>query len=466
FMPNFLYNPFRLPATTKLTMDKQRPIIAASESDDELSAFLKSGIYRFENANACFIDPVRVLNRSYTRFKVSGSAYYSRFFHASEISLANHSNEAPKNSKKRKRSEKKKKKGQTLNSREQMADQRHQEVRPALLKAHEALLGTTQLLEALRDLRNDFENCNGESISKGSEVDFVEIGGVWQAPFYEIVLKHHEDDTTVETAGVESCCQTALPVFSNLVANEGSLEIEAELLGHQYILPKRSSFYMSDFTNALFLVMRKSDLSQIHNLIPADSDCGFNLIMIDPPWENSSARQKQKYRTLPNRYFLSLPIKQLAHIAGALVGLWVTNREKLWNFVENELFPKWGVKHAATFYWLKVRPDGLLISELDLFHHRPYECLILGFSQGKEMNSEQLLSLKRIPDNQIFISVPGDYSRKPPIGEFLLEHVLGFKPARCIELFSREMMPGWTSWGNEPLHFQDSKYFLQATDNL
>ncbi|CAA0819100.1 Methyltransferase-like protein 2 [Striga hermonthica] len=432
-------------------MDKLPPIMAASESDDELSAFLKSGIYRFENANACFIDPVRVLNRSYTRFKVSGSAYYSRFFHASEITLANHSNEAPKNSKKRKRSEKKKKKGQTLNSREQMADQRHQEVRPALLRAHEALLGTTQLLEALRDLRNDMENCNGESISKENEVDFVEIGRVWQAPFYEIFLKHHEDNTSVETA--ESCCQTALPVFSNLIANEGSREIEAELLGRKYILPKRSFFYMSD-------------INQIDNLIPADSDCGFNLIMIDPPWENSSAHQKQKYRTLPNRYFLSLPIKQLAHIDGALVALWVTNREKLRNFVENELFPKWGVKHAATFYWLKVRPDGLLVSELDLFHHRPYECLILGFSQGKDMTSEQLLSLKCIPDNQIFISVPGDYSRKPPIGEFLLEHVLGFKPARCIELFSREMMPGWTSWGNEPLHFQDSKYFLQATDNL
>lgn len=57
---------------------------------------------------------------------------------------------------------------------------------------------------------------------------------------------------------------------------------------------------------------------------------------------------------MPNNYFLSLPVKQLAHSGGALVALWVTNREKLRTFVENELFPKWGVKSAATIYWLKV----------------------------------------------------------------------------------------------------------------
>lgn len=27
----------------------------------------------------------------------------------------------------------------------------------------------------------------------------------------------------------------------------------------------------------------------------AESDCGFNLIVIDPPWENGSARQKSMY---------------------------------------------------------------------------------------------------------------------------------------------------------------------------
>ncbi|KAL8128178.1 hypothetical protein AgCh_014946 [Apium graveolens] len=164
------------------------------------------------------------------------------------------------------------------------------------------------------------------------------------------------------------------------------------------------------------------------------------------------------YQTLPNRFFLSLPIKQLSHTEGALVALWVTNREKLRAFVENELFPKWGVKYVATMYWVKVKADGSLISDLDLFHHRPYECLLLGYCYNEAVDCDRYSGLKPIPDNQVFISVPGDYSRKPPVGELLMDYAPGLEPRR-LELFSREMLAGWTSWGNEPLHFQASSHF-------
>ncbi|CAI9753435.1 unnamed protein product [Fraxinus pennsylvanica] len=426
--------------------------MAVPEPNDRLLVFLKTGIYLFESSKTVFIDPVRILTRSYTRFRVSPSAYYSRFFN----SIADHSTETHNNCsgnlKKRKRN-KKKEKSHNLNQREQIADQRHQEVRSMLLKAHEALLKSSELLEIVKNLRNvgcDEERYETNVISQDRELDFVEVGSVWQAPLYEITLNFHQDEMMVKNAGFppfQFCKQRVVPVFNTLVANEGSSDMEAEFLNHRFIVPKNSCFYMSD-------------LGKIHNLIPAESDCGFNLIVIDPPWENSSAHQKLKYQTLPNRYFLSLPIKQLTHTAGSLVALWVTNREKLRSFVENELFPKWGVKYAATFYWLKVKADGLLISELDLFHHRPYECVILGYCHRADMNSQHQLRLNHVPDDQVFISVPGDYSRKPPIGELLLDYVPGFRPARCIELFSREMIAGWTSWGNEPLHFQDSRYFL------
>ncbi|KAI5656019.1 hypothetical protein M9H77_24812 [Catharanthus roseus] len=416
-----------------------------SVADDRLSEFLKTGLYRLENSNTIFMDPVRVLNRYYSRFRVSPSAYYTRFFQFREANNKPFENSTAKRKRKRQR------KPQTLNQREEIANQRHQEARSLLARAHAALLVDGELLEILRSLRKD-----GESLEKrdGSELNFVELGSVWQAPLYEIILNLCQDHIFTENEGsqVNQCCEPRMvPVFNNHVINQGTDDLVAELLSNKYIIPRGSCFYMSD-------------LRDVQNLVPAESDSGFNLILIDPPWENSSAHQKSKYPTLPNRYFLSLSIKQLTHSLGSLVALWVTNREKLRRFVENDLFPSWGVKYAATFYWLKVKADGSLISELDLFHHRPYECLVLGYCPGKNGDSEGLLKQNPLPDNQVFISVPGDYSRKPPVGDFLLKYAPSVDHPRCIELFARELIGGWNSWGNEPLHFQDSKYFLNQTD--
>ncbi|XP_050214869.1 methyltransferase-like protein 2 isoform X2 [Mercurialis annua] len=410
------------------------------EDSSRLSEYWETGIYRFENSKVVFMDPVRVLNRSYTRFRVSPSGYYTRFFDSKpETKLSS-------TSKKRKR---KQEKPYSLNERERAADQRHQQVKPMLLKALECLAVDTDLLATMRDLRTDF--CSLKEllpVSDNDEPCFVDLGRVWQAPLYEITLNFPYPRKDSGSSLDQCRDQRIIPVFNNLVVNETCEDVEAELLNMKYLLPRQSCFYMSD-------------LGQIRNLIPAESDYGFNLIVIDPPWENASASQKLLYPTLPNRYFLSLPIKQLTHTNGALVGLWVTNREKLRIFVEKELFPAWGVNYAASFYWLKVKADGSLVSDIDLFHHKPYECLLLGYCHQEGTNVRPNSSLRTVEQDKVIISIPGDYSRKPPIGELLLEHVPGPKPARCLELFAREMMGGWTSWGNEPVHFQNLRYFKE-----
>ncbi|CAL1396271.1 unnamed protein product [Linum trigynum] len=427
--------------------------MAESETRDQLTSFLQSGIYRFSNSAVpvVFMDPVRVLNRSYSRVRVSPSTYYSRFF-SSNVAADGvlRETELSSSSKKRKRKEKK---PLTLNEREQAADQRHQQVRPMLLKAHKCLIGAAELLGVLRSLSWDSSSTaeRRELTAGGTEPSFLELGKVWQAPLYEITLNVPRTCGSNENEGdnVDQWCdQRVVPVFDNLVVNEIGDEVEAEFLSRKYVIPRQSCFYMSD-------------LGKIHNLIPADPGSGFNLILIDPPWENASAHQKLKYPTLPNRYFLSLPIKKLGHSDGALVGLWVTNRERLRNFVEEELFPSWGVTYAASLFWLKVKADGSLTSDLDLFHHRPYECLLLGYCNGEGDGSELLSGMEETMEDQIVISIPGDYSRKPPVGELLQKYVPGAHPPRCIELFAREMVARWTSWGNEPLRFQDSHFFFR-----
>ncbi|KAL7600277.1 hypothetical protein Lser_V15G21897 [Lactuca serriola] len=420
--------------------------MAGAITDDyqKLSMFFKSGIYRLQASNAVFMDPVRVLNLSYNHFRVSPSSYYSRFFEPNP-SGEEHSR-VSKNQRKRKR---KQKKPPALNEREQAAEERHQKAKPLLMKAHELLLGANDLLLNLGKLRSDDDSPTSDceqSMVASDEHSFVELGSVWQAPLFEISLYPHQDYKPTQDE------KRNTPAFGSLIANMANCDMEADFLNRHYIIPKQSSFYMSD-------------LKQIHGLIPVKRDCGYNLIVVDPPWENSSAYQKLKYPTLPNRYFLSLPIEKLAHKDGALVALWVTNKEKLRVFIEKDLFPKWGVKYLATHYWLKVKADGSLIGELDLFHHRPYECLVLGYCYPEVEDLDYFSKLKSIPDGQVLISIPGDYSRKPPVGEMLREYIPGSHTARCLELFAREMVSGWTSWGNEPLRFQDSRYFSRTDTN-
>ena len=44
--------------------------------------------------------------------------------------------------------------------------------------------------------------------------------------------------------------------------------------------------------------------------------------------------------------------------------MWVTNRERHQRFIHEELLPHWGLKHVATWFWLKVTNSGELVSPL------------------------------------------------------------------------------------------------------
>lgn len=39
---------------------------------------------------------------------------------------------------------------------------------------------------------------------------------------------------------------------------------------------------------------------------------GYHCIVLDPPWENASAKRSARYPTLPSRNLLGLPLRQLA----------------------------------------------------------------------------------------------------------------------------------------------------------
>lgn len=98
-----------------------------------------------------------------------------------------------------------------------------------------------------------------------------------------------------------------------------------------------------------------------------------------------------------------------------------------------------------------ITKAGELITPLKGAGHgkRPYERVLLArkISPG--------IVFKDIPDGLVFCSVPcGIHSHKPPLEELLKEYIA--EQARCLELFARSLIPGWTSYGLEVLRLQHS----------
>ncbi|EDO44371.1 predicted protein, partial [Nematostella vectensis] len=217
------------------------------------------------------------------------------------------------------------------------------------------------------------------------------------------------------------------------------------LNGEIYILPSMSSFLNSDATK-LQPVIEHGKVK----IVP------FDLIVIDPPWYNKSAKRKRMYSFMSLWQIKALPVPELI-APGGLLAVWVTNKAKYIRFTRSELLPSWGVDVIAEWHWIKVTKTGEYVVGMESAHKKPYETLIIGrlpILPGASIDG----GVKQVPEHQVICSVPClKHSRKPPLGDvfkdFLPRH------PHCLEMFARNLTPGWTSWGNQVLKFQHIGHF-------
>ncbi|KAJ3042038.1 Methyltransferase-like protein 4 [Rhizophlyctis rosea] len=164
-----------------------------------------------------------------------------------------------------------------------------------------------------------------------------------------------------------------------------------------------------------------------------------------------------------------IPMKRLT-IPGSLVATWVTNHPKFRAFVLDKLYPAWGLKCVGVWVWCKVTTKGEWVGPLDSPHRKPYEILLIGRRVPAE--ETEIVSLPEpegsspqdtFPYHRAIVSVPSRYhSRKPYLGDIFdqfIPHDASSSPPKRLELFARNLNPGWTSWGNEVLKFNDRRYF-------
>ncbi|KAK2546231.1 N(6)-adenine-specific methyltransferase METTL4 isoform X1 [Columba livia] len=240
--------------------------------------------------------------------------------------------------------------------------------------------------------------------------------------------------------------ETSIPeqdLLSCVTENSSNCAKIVVLMGQKYLVPPKSSFLLSDISCLQPLLNYKKK---------------YDVIVIDPPWENKSLKRSNRYSYLSSWQIKQIPVPALA-APNCLVVTWVTNRQKHLRFVKDELYPHWSVKTLAEWHWVKITRAGEFVLPLDSLHKKPYEVLVLGRVQGdiKEAlrKSEDVLP---VPEHKLIVSIPCSlHSHKPPLTAVLAEFI---KPdVECLELFARNLQPGWTSWGNEVLKFQHIDYF-------
>jgi N6-adenosine-specific RNA methylase IME4 len=183
----------------------------------------------------------------------------------------------------------------------------------------------------------------------------------------------------------------------------------------------------------------------------------FDLIVMDPPWPNRSARRKKSYsisygNTEIKKLLSSIPIESKLAEDGT-VAVWVTNREAFRDMLlqPGGLFDEWGITLVEEWIWLKTTVTGEPICLLDSVWRKPYEILLVG--RG---GIQQPPEVKR----RVLIAVPGLHSRKPNL-KTLFDRFLQKENYEALEIFARNMTAGWWSWGYELLKFQMDEYWLE-----
>ncbi|XP_008544272.1 N(6)-adenine-specific methyltransferase METTL4 [Microplitis demolitor] len=214
--------------------------------------------------------------------------------------------------------------------------------------------------------------------------------------------------------------------------NQSDNAIITTLNSNEYVFPNNCYFYSHDIKD----IDKKLEMKN-----------QFDFILMDPPWWNKFIRRNKtnSYKMMFNEEINKIPVNKLLNFDG-IIAIWCTNSQNHYNYIIDVIFPLWGIKYLAKWYWVKVTKSGETICDFSYSSvKQPFEFLIFGC-----LNEN--LSTK-IPDKKIIMSVPSAiHSHKPPIVD-VLKLYLPPNP-NCLEIFARYLLPGWTSWGLEVLKFQ------------
>lgn len=235
-----------------------------------------------------------------------------------------------------------------------------------------------------------------------------------------------------------------------------SISLSVNIAEQTYNIPPRSAFYLADiddFSVADFSIAARS----LYSTPTASAGPGqFDLVLLDPPWDNRSVRRSRQYKTTCQGSDPMLALKDMLgeHIAPrALIACWITNKMSV-REQAIEMFRTWGVELAEEWTWLKTTIDGQPVSDIKGLWRKPYEVLLLGRKSDLPPRNFQKSCFTQCQIQQkIIVAMPDFHSRKPCLKELFDTMVSDSRSYRGLEIFARNLTSGWCSWGNESIKY-------------
>ncbi len=172
----------------------------------------------------------------------------------------------------------------------------------------------------------------------------------------------------------------------------------------------------------------------------------FHTVLADPPWRFSNRtgkvapehRRLTRYATMSMADIARLPVADIVSEPAHLY-LWTPNASLPQGM---EVLDAWGFEYKSNLVWHKVRKDGGLDGRGVGFYFRNVTELVLFGVRGK--NARTLAPGRR--QVNLIPSRKREHSCKP---DEIYDVIEACSRAPFIELFARDTLDGWASWGNQ-----------------
>lgn len=314
-----------------------------------------------------------------------------------------------------------------------------------------------------------------EDGGEGREVKSTGVVVVVVEPAMGISLYHH-GGRTAQRRRSRVLDKTTINSFKDmqaiaygLIHNPHSITLSLSTMSprQSYQIPPGSAFYLAniDMGSAAHF---SSAAQSFYSAPTATAGPGqFDLILLDPPWENRSAKRSRQYRTMRQQCH---PVTALVEMLGrhmspkGVVACWITNNSSARADVM-EAFEKWGVDLFEEWAWLKTTPTGIPVVDIDGVWRKPYEILLLGRRSDTSMGNDTTSNAPHLPVVQrVIVAVPDMHSRKPCLKRLFEPFMPDPQHYRALEIFARNLAAGWCSWGNEVIKYNWEGYWAKAVD--